>query len=286
MTQNESLTEVTIGHTPDSDDAFMFYALTQGIVSSPHLKIEHAIKSIQLLNEDARNGKYEMSALSFGAFPAVSEKYSLMSCGACMGFKTGPMILAKQPYKIADLKGIKIAVPGKQTTAYLVLQIAFPNNDTVVLPFDQIVPAIEKGEVEAGLVISEAQLIHERLGLAKVVDLGEWWYDETKLPLPLGGNVFRKDLAAKTKAELTRVFKDSIRYALSHREEAVQFAMRYARNMDVAEALDFIGRYVNEFTIDYGEVGRLAVETLYRKAFECGALENQVICEFELASPI
>ncbi len=276
-----NLTEVTIGHTPDADDAFMFYALTQGIVSSPLLKIEHAIKSIQLLNEDARNGKYEMSALSFGAFPAVSEKYSLMSCGACMGFKTGPMILAKQQYELKDLKNVKIAVPGKQTTAYLVLQIALPNADTVVLPFDQIVPAIEKGEVQAGLVISEAQLTHERLGLAKVVDLGAWWYDETQLPLPLGGNVFRKDLPGRTKSELTRVFKESIRYALSHREEAVQFAMRYARSMDVDEALDFIGRYVNEFTVDYGEVGRLAVETLYRKAFESGALQTIVNCEFE-----
>jgi 1,4-dihydroxy-6-naphthoate synthase len=276
-----NLAEVTIGHTPDADDAFMFYALTQGIVSSPLLKIEHAIKSIQLLNEDARNGKYEMSALSFGAFPAVSEKYSLMSCGACMGFKTGPMILAKQQYELKDLKNVKIAVPGKQTTAYLVLQIALPNADTVVLPFDQIVPAIEKGEVQAGLVISEAQLTHERLGLAKVVDLGAWWYNETQLPLPLGGNVFRKDLPGRTKSELTRVFKESIRYALSHREEAVQFAMRYARSMDDAEALDFIGRYVNEFTVDYGEVGRLAVETLYRKAFESGALQTIVNFEFE-----
>jgi 1,4-dihydroxy-6-naphthoate synthase len=280
------LTEVTIGHTPDADDAFMFYALTQGIVSSPHLKIEHAIQSIQLLNEDARNGKYEMSALSFGAFPSVSEKYSLMSCGACMGFKTGPMILARQARQMQDLKNVKIAVPGKQTTAYLVLQIVLPNAETVVLPFDQIVPAIESGEVQAGLVISEAQLTHERLGLAKVIDLGEWWYEETKLPLPLGGNVFRKDLAPETKSELTHVFRESIRYALAHREEAVRFAMKYARSMDVAEALDFIGRYVNEFTVDYGEMGRLAVETLYRKAFESGALKQPVVCEFETATVI
>jgi 1,4-dihydroxy-6-naphthoate synthase len=277
--------EVTIAHTPDSDDAFMFYAITEGLVSSPALKIQHVLKSIQSLNEDAEKGTYEMSAISFGAYPSIADKYALMPCGACMGLKRGPIVLARREIGIEELSGLRVAVPGKQTTAYLALQICAPQVEVVVLPFDDVAPAVSEGRVDAGLVISEAQLTYDKLGLKKVVDLGEWWFDRAGLPMPLGGNIVRKDLDDYVKSELIRIFQESIRYALAHRAEAVEFAMRYARGMDFEQALKFVGTYVNELTVDYGETGRQAVRMLYEMAYECGALTQPVEIEFAGAPP-
>ena len=275
---------ITIGHTPDADDAFMFYAITRGLLESPQFQVAHVLKGIQLLNEDAAAGVFEMSAISFGAYPGVADKYSLMPCGACMGLKYGPMVLSKNKISLDQLRSTKVAIPGKRTSAYLALQIVAPGIETVVLPFDQIAPAVQSGDVEAGLVISEAQLLYEKLGLHKVVDLGEWWYEETKLPLPLGGNIIRKDVDHSIKASLIELFQKSIKYALSHREEAVRFAMTYARGMDFEQALKFVGMYVNELTVDYGEDGRQALQLFYDRAFQAGALEKKVSLDFALLS--
>jgi len=274
------VSNITIAHTPDADDAFMFYALTKGLVSAPEVQIEHVLKSIQSLNEDAENGLYEMSAISFGAYPNVAEKYALMPCGACMGFKYGPMVLARREIKLQDLSRVKVAVPGKKTTAFLALQMAAPNVEALVLPFDEIAPAIQEGQVEAGLLISEAQLTYQKLGLVKIVDLGEWWHEQTGLPIPLGGNIIRKDLSSDVKKRMVKLFQESIEFALSHREEAVRFAMKYARGMDFAQALKFVGMYVNELTIDYGEIGRQSLQLLYERAYDCGVLQQRVAIEF------
>jgi 1,4-dihydroxy-6-naphthoate synthase len=275
-----SSAEITIAHTPDSDDAFMFYAMTKGLVSSPGLTITHVLKSIQSLNQDALNGTYEMSAISFGAYPSIADKYALLPCGACMGLKYGPMLLARRPVALEDLPNLKIAIPGKQTTAFLALRILAPQVEAIVLPFDEIAMAVKEGRVDAGLVISEAQVIYEKLGLCKVVDLGEWWFDQTALPLPLGGNVVRKDLDDHVMGELINLFQRSIKFALANRAEAVEFAMQYARGMKFEEALKFVGMYVNELTVDYGETGRRALQLLYEKGYECGALQLPVEPEF------
>jgi len=279
-----SLTKITIAHTPDADDAFMYYALTKGLLSSPQLQIKHVLKSIQLLNEDAKKGRYEMSAISFGAYPAIADKYALMPCGACMGFKYGPMVLAQKQMSLADLSEVKVAIPGRQTTAFLALQIMVPQVEAVVLPFDEIAPAVAQGRFEAGLVISEAQLIYEKLGLKKVVDLGQWWFEETGLPLPLGGNILRKDLGEKVKTELIGLFQSSIKFSLANRAQAVEFAMQYARGMDFAQALEFVGMYVNDLTVDYGDQGKRALALLYEKGFACGALKTPVAIEFATTS--
>jgi 1,4-dihydroxy-6-naphthoate synthase len=258
----------------------MFYALTKGIVSSPALRINHVLKSIQSLNQDAKDGVYEMSAVSFGAYPSITDRYVLMPCGACMGMRYGPMVLSSREISVEDLSNLKVAIPGRLTTAFLALQILAPHVEATVLPFDDIALAISEGRVDAGLVISEAQLVYEKLGLKKVVDLGEWWFGETGLPMPLGGNVVRKDLADYVKCELIELFQQSIRFALENRAEAVEFAMQYARGMDFDQALKFVGMYVNELTVDYGDVGRRALQLLYEKAYVCGALEAPVEIEF------
>jgi 1,4-dihydroxy-6-naphthoate synthase len=258
----------------------MFYALTKGLISSPLVTVEHVIKSIQSLNDDAQQGTYEMSAISFGAYPTVADKYALMPCGACMGFKVGPRILAREAVTLADLKKMKIAVPGKKTTAFLVLQMVIPNVEPVVVPFNEIALTVADGRADAGLVISETQFTYEKLGLVKIIDLGEWWFEQSGLPLPLGGNIIRKDLPAKVKNEVIKIFQESIKYALTHREEAVKFAMKYARGMELDQALKFIGTYVNELTVDYGDTGREALRLLYQKGYELGALKTPVDVEF------
>lgn len=272
--------EITIGHTLDADDAFMFYALTSEKLRSQNFEITHELRTIQELNEAALAGKYEMSALSFAAYPRVADKYALMPCGACMGFKQGPMLLSKKEIALQDLDRLTIAIPGRLTTAYLVLQMVKPGLTTVEVPFDQIVNEVSSGKVDAGLIIHEAQMTYQRSGLAKVVDLGEWWFGETGLPLPLGGNVIRRDIAPEISVELTRMFQESIRYAMANRDEAVSFAMRYARGLEVDAATKFIGTYVNEWTVDYGEEGRMALVKLFERAYEVRALDHPICAEF------
>ena len=271
---------ITVAHTPDADDAFMFYALTTGKICSPDFEIVHVLKSIQELNEAAKQGVYDMSALSFAAYPLVADKYALMPCGACMGFRRGPMLLSSQEYSLDALDKITIAIPGRLTTAFLVLKILEPKVQVVELPFDQIVDAITTGKVDAGLIIHEAQLTHENSGLKKIVDLGEWWHNQTGLPLPLGGNVIKKDLPSQIAATITSLFQQSIKYALTHRDEAATYALRYARGMPLDQAAQFIGTYVNDFTIDYGETGNQALAALFNRAFSCSAINRPVQIEF------
>ncbi len=274
------LKEITVAHSPDSDDAFMFYALAKDKLGIPGVKINQVLKDIQSLNQDAMKGTYEVSAISFAAYPLVADRYSLMPCGASMGYKYGPMIVAREPLSREDLKGKKVAIPGKLTTAYLVMQLYHPGLDVIELPFDRIPDAVKNGEADAGLLIHEGQLTYQSLGLSKIVDFGEWWFNLTSLPLPLGGNVIRKDLGADLIRKTTKILKQSIVYSLEHRQEALEYAMTFARDLDTGLADKFVGMYVNELTVDYGDDGRKAITTLFKMAHEKGLVKEPVKVEF------
>jgi 1,4-dihydroxy-6-naphthoate synthase len=275
-----ALKEITVAHSPDSDDAFMFYALANDKLDTFGLQINQVLKDIQSLNVDAINGTYEVSAISFAAYPQVCDKYALMPCGASMGQKYGPMIVAPKAITKEELRNTTIAIPGMLTTAYLALRLYEPNLKVVVKPFDQILEAVKAGEVGAGLIIHEGQLTYSELGLTKIVDLGQWWFDETGLPLPLGGNVIRKDLGEKLIKQVTKLLQDAIVYSLEHRKEALAYAMQFARDMEPGLADKFVGMYVNELTVDYGESGRKALETLFDMAYKKGIFEKPIKAEF------
>jgi 1,4-dihydroxy-6-naphthoate synthase len=273
--------EITIAHSPDSDDAFMFYALAKDKLDTHGLKINQVLKDIQSLNVDAMNGRYEVSAISFAAYPEVMDKYALMPCGASMGLNYGPMVVAKQPMTKEQLATAKIAIPGKLTTAYLTLRLYQSVPNVVVIDFDKILDAVVAGEVDAGLLIHEGQLTYSQLGLHKIVDLGQWWYELTGgLPLPLGGNVIRKDLGAELMLVATRLLKESIKYSLAHRQPALEYAMQFARDLKKDQADKFVGMYVNDLTVDYGESGRQALRKLFAMAFEKGVIDKKIECEF------
>jgi 1,4-dihydroxy-6-naphthoate synthase len=276
----KQLKEITIAHTPDADDAFMFYALTCEKLKPTDFQITHVLKPIQELNHAAREGTYEMSALSIAAYPSVSDKYWLMDCGACMGFKFGPMLLSNRSLSKAELEAATVGIPGKLTTAYMLLKMFQPKCKIVEIPFDKIVDSLLVGEIDAGLIIHEAQMTYEKYGLEKIVDLGLWWYDETGLPLPLGGNVIRKDLPSKMASQLSDLFRKSIKYSLANRRQAVDFALPYARGIDVGDAMQFIGRYVNELTIEYGDTGKRALEELFERAYQSGAIQSRPQLQF------
>jgi 1,4-dihydroxy-6-naphthoate synthase len=271
---------VTIAHSPDSDDAFMFYALAKDKMDTKGLEIKQVLKDIQSLNHDAIAGVYEVSAISFAAYPHVMDKYALMPCGASMGYKYGPMIVAKKQLSESELASCKIAIPGKLTTAYLTLQLYKQGLNVVEVPFDQIIDAVVRGDVDAGLLIHEGQLTYADQGLTKIVDLGEWWFEQTGLPLPLGGNVVRKDLGERMMKDLTKIIKDSIVYSLEHRKEALEYALTFARDMKPELADLFVGMYVNELTVDYGENGRNAVRKLFELAHERGIYDKPIVPEF------
>ncbi len=272
--------ELTIAHSPDSDDAFMFYALANDKLDTGGLKINQVLKDIQSLNQDAINQKYEVSAISFAAYPSVRDKYLLMPCGASIGDKYGPMIVARKELTIPELKSSRIAVPGKLTTAYLTMQMWQPGLEIEVMPFDHIIEAVLSGRVDAGLIIHEGQLTYAQSGLKKIVDLGEWWFTETGLPLPLGGNVIRKDLGMPLIKQVTELFRNAIKYSLEHRPEALEYAMTFARDMQKELADKFVGMYVNDLTVDYGDRGRAAVDELFKRAYEKGVLKELIIPEF------
>lgn len=272
--------EITIAHSPDSDDAFMFYGLAGEKVDTYGIKVHQVLKDIQSLNMDAKTGTYEVSAISFAAYPEVSERYALMPCGASMGNNYGPMVVAREQMPIENLKKVKIAIPGKLTTAYLALRLLEKDLDVVEYPFDQILEAVRDGKVDAGLIIHEGQLTYSEMGLKKIVDLGQWWYEKYSLPLPLGGNVVRKDLGPDMIKTATRLLQNSIKYSLAHRQEALDYAMSFARGLKTDQADKFVGMYVNELTVDYGESGRKAVALLFQLAYEKGLLEKKVNLEF------
>lgn len=272
--------EITIAHSPDSDDAFMFYGLAGEHVETYGIKVHQVLKDIQSLNVDALNQVYEVSAISFAAYPEVEPNYALMPCGASMGLNYGPMVVTRKPMSVTDLKNVQIAIPGKRTTAYLGLRLVEQSLNVVEMPFDQILESVRDGKVEAGLIIHEGQLTYQQEGLSKVVDLGEWWYRETGLPLPLGGNIVRKDLGADLMKKATKMLQDSIKYALSHREEALNYALRFARGLKNDQADKFVGMYVNDLTVDYGEPGRAAVRLLFDRAYEQGIISRKMDPQF------
>ncbi len=272
--------EITIAHSPDSDDAFMFYGLAAEKVETYGVKVNQVLKDIQSLNVDASKGVYEVSAISFAAYPAVADHYALMPCGASMGQKYGPMIVAREQISISDLKNLKLAIPGKLTTAYLAIRLVEQNLNVVEIPFDQILEAVRDGKVDAGLIIHEGQLTYAEMGLKKILDLGEWWFDQTGLPLPLGGNIVRKDLGEDMIKKATHMIQDSIRYALDHRKDALAYALTYARGLQDDQADKFVGMYVNELTVDYGDSGRKALVKLFEMAYEKGVIDKKFTPEF------
>lgn len=272
--------KIRIAHSPDSDDAFMFYGLATGKVPSNGFEIEHVLSDIETLNVAAFNGTYDVTAVSFHAYAHLTDRYILLPHGASMGDRYGPVVVAKRDGP-SSLKGVRVAVPGKLTTALLTLRLFDPAVDYVVVPFDQIQEKVHAGDVAAGLLIHEGQVTYAEEGLKKIVDLGEWWADRTGgLPLPLGGNVIRRDLGPETIASVSRLLRDSIAYGLAHRDEAVRHAMQYGRGLDQARTDKFVGMYVNDLTLDYGDRGREAVRRLLGDAREAGLLPKPVDVEF------
>jgi 1,4-dihydroxy-6-naphthoate synthase len=271
---------ITVAHSPDADDAFMFYALATGKIGDPDLEFVHVLQDIQTLNERAFRGEYEVSAVSFHAYAYLSERYALLPHGASMGDGYGPMIVAREPMSPETLRGKRIAVPGKLTTAVLALGLWRPGLDQVVVPFDQIPDAVLARRVDAGLIIHEGQVTFRKQGLHKIIDLGEWWGTETGLPLPLGGNAIRKDLGADRIRRVSRLLRESIQYGLAHREDALSHAMRYGRDLDRPLTDRFVGMYVNDWTLDYGARGREAVRLLLQRGHAAGILPQSVEPEF------
>jgi 1,4-dihydroxy-6-naphthoate synthase len=258
----------------------MFYGLATNKVRVPGLKFTHTLTDIETLNRKAMEGFYDVSAISFHAYPYVQDKYALMTCGGSVGEKYGPMVVSPRALGLEDLKRMKVAVPGTLTTAYLALKLFAPKIETVVVPFDQIIPQILEGRHEAGLIIHEGQLTYETSGLQKILDLGKWWFDLTGLPLPLGGNAIRRELGAELMASITRALRDSIQYALDHREEALAYAMQFARDLDTQMADRFVGMYVNERTLDYGADGKQAVDRLLSMGHRAGIIPMKPMVEF------
>jgi 1,4-dihydroxy-6-naphthoate synthase len=271
---------INIAHSPDSDDAFMFYGLATNKVRVPGLKFTHTLCDIETLNRKAMQGVYDVTAISFHAYPYIQEKYALMSCGGSVGDGYGPMIVATKALSIAEVKTRRIAVPGTMTTAYLALKLFAPQIATEVVPFDQIIPQVLAGKYEAGLIIHEGQLTYAKSGLHRILDLGKWWRDKEGLPLPLGGNAIRRALGRETIASVSDALKRSIQYALDHREQALNYAMQFARDLDVQSADKFVGMYVNERTLDYGEDGRAAVALLLDLGHKAGVIPQDPRVEF------
>ncbi len=272
--------ELTIAHSPDTDDAFMFYGLHSGKVPTAGIKVNQVMKDIQTLNQEALQGLYEVSAISFAAYPRVRHLYKLLCCGSSMGENYGPMVVAPPGTTRDDLNNLTVAIPGFETSAYLTMRLWQPNLQVVEVPFDQIVEQVLSGKVGAGLIIHESQLTYAQEGLTKIVDLGVWWQEETGLPLPLGGNAVRKDLGDQMMQEAANLFKSSVVYALEHRNDALAYAMSFARDMDLATADKFVSMYVSDLTVDCGEKGREAVRLFFQKAYEQGIYDELIVPEF------
>lgn len=279
---SSSVQEIKVAHSPDSDDAFMFYALATNKIRVPGLKFTHVLCDIETLNRQAIEGDgiYDVTAISFHAYPYLQDKYALMPSGGSVGDGYGPMIVSPKPYTLDEIKKVKIAIPGTLTTAYLALKLFAPNIETEVVPFDQIIPQVLQGKYEAGLIIHEGQLTYAKAGLNRVLDMGKWWRDLTGLPLPLGGNAIRRSLGPETMSKVSAALRDSIQYALDHREQALQYAMQFARDLDTQLADKFVGMYVNDRTLDYGADGREAVAKLLEMGYEKGVIPNKAKIEW------
>ncbi|MBC7897252.1 MAG: ABC transporter substrate-binding protein [Cytophagaceae bacterium] len=271
---------ITVCHSPDSDDAFMFYALAAGKIDTGDLRYEHELQDIESLNQRALRGELEVTAVSIHAYAYLADRYALLPHGASMGDQYGPRLVGRAPIAKGDVKGKRIAIPGPLTSAYLALRLFEPNFVAVPTPFDQIEEAVASGAVDLGLLIHEGQLTYKDQGLHLIVDLGEWWYGETGLPLPLGGNVVRKDLGNDLIKTLSKHLRASIAYALDHRNAALDHAMMYARGLEREKADTFVGMYVNQRTLDYGADGKEAVRLLLERGFEAGVIPHRVNVEF------
>ncbi len=272
---------ITVGHSPDPDDAFMFHALAHGKIDTGDLEFRHELQDIETLNRRALRGELEVTAVSLHAYAHLLDKYALLPSGCSMGDRYGPMVVARRPMSVDELRRAKIAVPGTLTTAFLTLRLLLPEGFAhEVVPFDQIIDAVATGRYDAGLIIHEGQLTFQNQGLHLVVDLGVWWQERTGLPLPLGGNVVRRDLGPEVIRQISRLLKESIRYGLAHRDEALAYALQYARDMDKTLADRFVGMYVNDWTLDYGPRGREAVRRLLDEGHRAGVIPAPVAVEF------
>lgn len=273
--------EISIAHSPDSDDAFMFYGLATNKVRVPGYKFTHVLTDIETLNHKAINEAfYDITAISFHAYPFLQDNYTLMACGGSVGEGYGPMIVANPKLTLAEAQKTRIAVPGTLTTAFLALRLFAPDIQYTVVPFDKIIPAVTSGEFDAGLIIHEGQLTYARDGLVKLLDLGQWWREQTGLPLPLGGNAIRRSLGQETMLMATNALRDSIQHALDHREEALDYAMQFARDLDTNLANRFVGMYVNERTLNYGEDGREAIRKLLDMGYDRGIIPHRANVDF------
>ena len=271
---------IHVAHSPDSDDAFMFYALAAGKIDTGDIRYVHELQDIETLNQRALRGELEVTAVSLHAYAYLTDRYALLPHGCSMGDRYGPRLVARTPMKKHEVRGKRIAVPGPLTTAYLALRLYEAEFEAIQTPFDEIEDAVVAGKVDLGLLIHEGQLTFGERGLHLIADMGEWWFGETKLPLPLGGNVIRKDLGEPLIGTVSRHLRDSIAYGLAHREQALTHAMQYARGLQRGQADRFVGMYVNEWTLDYGEIGRRAVRELLSRGAAAGIIPNQVRIEF------
>src|SRR5437762_365801 len=272
--------EVTVAHSPDSDDAFMFYGLATNKVRVPGVKFTHTLCDIETLNRKAKEGFYDLTAISFHAYPYIQDTYALLPSGGSVGEDYGPMIVSPKSYTPEEIKSKVIAVPGTLTTAYLSLKLFAPEVRTQVVPFDQIIPQVLEGRFEAGLIIHEGQLTYAKSGLHRVLDMGKWWREQTGLPLPLGGNAIKRELGQELMLEIGNALKESIQYALDHRDEALQYAMQFARDLDKHLANRFVSMYVNERTLDYAKDGREAICKLLQMGYEKGVISVKPRVEF------
>src|SRR6201996_2551150 len=280
-TAAQEVREITIAHSPDSDDAFMFYGLATNKVRVPGYKFTYTLTDIEALNHRARTDQfYDVTAISFHAYPYVQENYTIMACGGSMGESYGPMIVTSKKYTPDEVKKLKIAVPGELTSAYLALKLWAPEVETVNVPFDKIIPSVLSGEHDAGLIIHEGQLTYARDGLKKIIDLGVWWHDLTGLPLPLGCNAIKRSLGTEMQNITTKALRDSIQHAIDHREAALDYAMQFARDLDTNLANRFVGMYVNERTLNYGDEGREAIRKLLDMGYERGVIPQKAHVDF------
>jgi len=272
--------ELTLAHSPDSDDAFMFYALATRKLRSRNVSFKHVLSDIETLNRGALEGKYDITAISFHAYPYIAERYQLMITGSSMGDGYGPLVVASRLFPAEELKGKRVAVPGLMTSAYLALKLYQQDIEPVVVPFDKVTDAVQAGKVDAGLLIHEAQLTFDREGLHRIVDLGRWWHQVHHLPMPLGALVISRSLPIETRLEAQKLIRGSIEYAMEHREEALAYALQFARDMEERMADKFVGMYVNDYTLDCGERGRRAVEIMLNCGYEAGIISKKAPLDF------
>ena len=280
MPTDTEKTTITLAHSPDSDDAFMFYGLATNKLDTGGLSFKHLLKDIQTLNEEATRGTYDVTAISFHAYAYVADKYALLPHGASIGDNYGPIVVSREPATPEDIPNLKIAIPGKLTSAFLALRLFNSDFKYEVVEFDKIIDAVQKGVCDAGLLIHEGQLFYQKKGLHKVLDLGEWWHEKHGLPLPMGGNAIRRDLGADRIREVSQLLRESINYSLSHRDDALQYAMQFARDMEPELADRFVAMWVNDLTLDYTERGREAVRRLLDEGFKRQIIPHPVQVDF------